>query len=232
MNADAYLQGPLSYASFDACEAFAPTDTRDHGYQTNYARGRPSPLCSRTSSHDNMTNPSFGRSEEHDSNNNPNNFYQATTAGSVRDVPAAYDALGQQYSQQRDYFDRSFYAPSNTPMGTPGYTQTTSFTQEPIQSFDMSFMAQPPTLPVPDRQPTWDSRWKSLFDSSSKGSGLPSPSSTVSQYQQSSRSDSAAFLAPEYDTARRQSSDTGSLSAKSAKSAYNPVSTVLVSLDV
>lgn len=179
-----------------------------------------------------MTSSNIARSDELDTTSAQNSFYSAPAMSSARDISTAYDTLGQQYPSQRDYFDRSVYPPSNTPLGTPGYAQTTSFTQDPTQSFDMSFMSQPPpTLPVPDRQPTWDSKWKSLFDSS-KGSGLPSPSSTASQYQQSCRSDSAAFLAPEYDTARRHSTDTGSNSAKSVKSSYNPVSTVLVSPNV
>lgn len=166
--------------------------------------------------------------EELDGIHNPNHYYQTTAMGTARELPSAYDTLGHQYQQPRDYFDRNVYPLSNTPMGTPGFAQATSSVQDRMQSFDMSYLAQPPTLPVPDRQPTWDSRWKSLFDPS-KAQGLPSPSPTVSQYQQSCRSDSAAFLAPEYDTARRQSSDTTSISTKSAKSGYNPVSTVLVS---
>ena len=228
MDADNYLAGSLSYPPFDGYNAFAPADTRDYGRQTGYFRGRPSPPCSRTSSHDNIAASNVTGNEELDGTNNPNHYYQATAMGKARDLPSAYDTLGQHIQQPRDYFDRNVYPLSNTPMGTPGFTQASSSMQDPIQSFDMSYIAQPPTLPVPDRQPTWDSRWKSLFNSS-KQQGLPSPSPTVSQYQQSCQSDSAAFLAPDYDTTRRQSSDTASTSTKSAKSGYNPVSTVLVS---
>ena len=191
----------------------------------------PSPPCSRTSSHESIIHSNVATNDELDVGNIPNHYYfQATAESSLPEPGSVYDTARHQYSQPGDYFDRNSYAPSNTPIGTPGFSQSTSFTHDSMPSFDMSYMAQLSNLPVPVCQTTWDSRWKSLFDSASKGQSPPSPSPTISQYQQQCRSDSSAFLTPDFDVTPQQSSDTTNTSARSTKLGSNPVSTVLVSL--
>lgn len=180
----------------------------------------PAPSCSGNLLYDGLTYPNGVSTTDMDVSVDSNHYYSTTAANAVTDLPTMYDVVGNQYP--RDYFHPSRSTLPNTPLETPPCSHT------PMQAFDISSMAQSSTMEMPHRQNTWDSKWKSLFDTP-KVQDAHSLSPTASQQRHPSQSDSG-LLAAEFEEARRQSTDTGSTSTKSIRSGNHPVPTVLVSM--
>lgn len=159
--------------------------------------------------------PFFG---DHPTDESPH-YYSATIANAATDLPAMYDVTGQQY--RGDYFPPFSSTLPHTPLETPPYSLT------PIPALDSSHTTQNSNMGTADCQNTGGSKWKSLFN-------VPRPprahslSPTAPQPSLLSRSDSGLYAA-KAESARRQSTDTASVSARSMKSGSSPVSPVLVS---
>lgn len=226
LDIDGYFSGNMPYISNGAAAPYQPDNDRTLPRQKKQmcAQGMPSPPCSRTLSHDGLAHHNGSLNDNVSGSVESQMYYSSTMAGGVADLPAVYDLTGSQYQypQARGYFNQSSYTLPNTPLEHP------SFSQPAMQQYDVTYLAQTPnTTAAPPRQNMWDSRWNTLFDPP-KTQDVQPISPAGSQYRQASQSDNS-HLATELEAMRRQSTDTGASSVKSARSGHNPVSTVLVS---